>query len=544
MPDQDPAGFEPQPESTDEHSPPSRGVGAQAEKLRSEDAREQLDSLFWLHKLLSGPKDASIGSVLAAEPPVLPRLAELLDVGNDSRVRRGAAQTLEKLSGDDGALSAILQTEPMVLPRLIEMFVSSCSDSQAAAVRLVGNCVGGTEEQTQAALDAKAVPALAKMLSSASDMKLRKESCWALSNVAGGTAAQVGQLQSADAILPVVNCLTNEAESLAVKKEALWVISNLTEYPAQQGLAAAVAAGCIPPVVALLGSNEQASAALVSIVQHSTEWAAMVAAVPGIDARLEAMGTTSETCCQQKAIIENAVHGSKVRRFQLRLPSSATDDQCLAREIAQSAIGTALRNAETKQRMAEARRHKLGLPDTATDDECLAQETAREAERRARIERRMPLVATFSTDAAISAAQRKAKVAAVKAGAEPCDHRYTQHFGGKFSCADCWAPLEEVAPDRIAFEQQKLEEAEAEDRANENHSDFLFGCGVPVEFVIAFTNAHDCWDWDTRDVQAYIIKPETEKTRGRYVDLPDVRAHADVGEADVFVSRASAVDSF
>eukprot|EP01052_Picozoa_sp_SAG31_P010965 SAG31_NODE_611_length_13558_cov_224.959730_1_plen_131_part_10 len=63
---------------------------------------------------------------------------------------------------------------------------------------------------------------------------------------------------------------------------------------------------------------------------------------------------------------------------------------------------------------------------------------------------------TFSKEAAENARRRTAKVAAVKAGAEPCDHRYTQHFGGRFSCADCWAPLEEVAPDRIAFEQQKL----------------------------------------------------------------------------------------
>ena len=127
----------------------------------------------------------------------------------------------------------------------------------------------------------------------------------------------------------------------------------------------------------------------------------------------------------------------------------------------------------------------------------------------------------------------------MKDGKGEGDHKYTQHFGGKFSCADCWAPLEEVAPERIPFEQQKLEEAEAEDRANENHSDFLWKCGVPVEYVIAFTNHYNCWDWDTRDVQAYIIKPETEKTRGRFVDLPHVRAHADVGEADVFISRES-----
>eukprot|EP01050_Picozoa_sp_SAG11_P008989 SAG11_NODE_820_length_7014_cov_7.427187_3_plen_183_part_00 len=151
----------------------------------------------------------------------------------------------------------------------------------------------------------------------------------------------------------------------------------------------------------------------------------------------------------------------------------------------------------------------------------------------------------FSQDAAENARRRKPQIAAVKTGTEPCDHKYTQHFGGKFSCADCWASLEDVAPDRIPVEQQWLEQAEAEDaRIAIDHAMYSFCLGVTVAWLIAFTNHYDCWDWDTRDVQAFIIKPETEKTRGRYVDLHHVRAAADVGEADVFVSRESVFYSF
>lgn len=154
------------------------------------------------------------------------------------------------------------------------------------------------------------------------------------------------------------------------------------------------------------------------------------------------------------------------------------------------------------------------------------------------------LGATFSPDVALSAAQRRATVTAVKVGTEECDHKYIQHFGGKFSCADCWAALKDVAPDRIVNEHRWLKQAQAEDAAIAvEHAEFSFRLGVTVAWILAFTNVHGCWDWETRDVQAFIIKPETETTRGRYVDLPHVRAHAGVGEADVFVSRESVLCS-
>ena len=148
--------------------------------------------------------------------------------------------------------------------------------------------------------------------------------------------------------------------------------------------------------------------------------------------------------------------------------------------------------------------------------------------------------AAFSKEATKKARRRKHKRTEVKDGKGECDHNYTQHFGGKFSCAYCWKPLEEIAPDRIPIEQRWLYQAEAEDAAIQvDHAELSFCLGVTIPWLIAFTNHYDCWDWDTRDVQAFIIKPETEKTRGRFVDLPHVRAHANVGEADVFISRES-----
>ena len=152
------------------------------------------------------------------------------------------------------------------------------------------------------------------------------------------------------------------------------------------------------------------------------------------------------------------------------------------------------------------------------------------------------LLASFSAGSAAAAAQRRAAAKAVAAGSQPCDHPFVQHFGGKFSCADCWAEFETVAPNRIAGEMRKLVAAQAEDAAiSANLAEHSSGLAVRVDWLIAFTTVHDCWDWTTREVQAYIIKPATEATRCRYADLEHVRAAAGVGSTDVMVSRASAL---
>ena len=87
-----------------------------------------------------------------------------------------------------------------------------------------------------------------------------------------------------------------------------------------------------------------------------------------------------------------------------------------------------------------------------------------------------------------------------------------------------------------------MEAARAEDAAignDEDRADHSAGLGVTVTWLIAFTYAYNCWDWDTWEVQAHIIKPATEHCRRRYADLPHVRGvPGAVGLAEVFVSRA------
>ena len=138
--------------------------------------------------------------------------------------------------------------------------------------------------------------------------------------------------------------------------------------------------------------------------------------------------------------------------------------------------------------------------------------------------------------------KRRAMAAAVKAGTQQCLHEMVHEFDGKVGCSGCWKLITE--PTRLVSETAKMEAALAEDGTGDAHSEFLWSRAVTASWLVDFTNKYDCWKWKTWQVQAFIIKPETEKTRLRYVDLPHVRAAAGVGPADVMVSRESPHKSF
>ena len=82
-----------------------------------------------------------------------------------------------------------------------------------------------------------------------------------------------------------------------------------------------------------------------------------------------------------------------------------------------------------------------------------------------------------------------------------------------------------------------MDAALADDGTGDVHADFMWSRAVTVGWLVAFINRYHCWEWTTAEVQAFIVKPETEATRQRYADLPHVRATAGVGPADVFGSR-------
>jgi len=67
------------------------------------------------------------------------------------------------------------------------------------------------------------------------------------------------------------------------------------------------------------------------------------------------------------------------------------------------------------------------------------------------------------------------------------------------------------------------------------HAETLRSCGVSIEWLLAFTFAHDCWTWPTWRVVCDIIKPATKEGRRRYAQLPAVLPFT--GKATVFISH-------
>jgi importin subunit alpha-2 len=61
----------------------------------------------------------------------------------------------------------------------------------AAALRTVGNIVTGDDTQTQVVLNCGVLPTLNHLLTNATKDTIRKEACWAISNITAGNRDQI-----------------------------------------------------------------------------------------------------------------------------------------------------------------------------------------------------------------------------------------------------------------------------------------------------------------------------------------------------------------
>ena len=108
-----------------------------------------------------------------------------------------------------------------------------------------------------------------------------------------------------------------------------------------------------------------------------------------------------------------------------------------------------------------------------------------------------------------------------------------------WDCRDGKPEVEDAAI--IAREQQWKAAAEAEDRAalegggDDAGGERLRGFGVRLDWLVAFTREHDCWEWPSWRVQRDIIRPATRERRCRYAELPGMAPF--VGAATVFMSH-------
>ena len=107
--------------------------------------------------------------------------------------------------------------------------------------------------------------------------RVRKDACWALSNIAAGTPEQARTILEAQAVPSLVDCLTNG--EFRVRKEACFCLRNLVDTCSDSEVEYIVSQGVIPALVDVLSLQdvailEQALSALHRVLK------AAAAAVP------------------------------------------------------------------------------------------------------------------------------------------------------------------------------------------------------------------------------------------------------------------------
>eukprot|EP00940_MAST-03C_sp_MAST-3C-sp2_P001488 g1488.t1 len=123
-----------------------------------------------------------------------------------------------------------------------------------------------------------------------------------------------------------------------------------------------------------------------------------------------------------------------------------------------------------------------------------------------------------------------------------CEHYVVDHRGGStYICAACKKKVEDTL--RIVEEETLRKKIEEEDLARRRaraptDPPLSLGLGVTIEFLQAWTDAHDCWNWPTWKVVRDIVRPFTlARNRCRYAEIPELREAGIVGRASTFVSH-------
>jgi len=154
--------------------------------------------------------------------------------------------------GPNEKIQAVLECG--VVERLVELLAYPSPSVQTPALRAVGNIVTGNDVQTQAVINAGALPQFLNLLPSHNKKSLRKETCWAISNINGGTPVQIASVLQAGLVPAIIDVL-NTAD-FDIKKEAAWAISNATCGGGNEAIQFLVEQGCAKPFCDLLGVQD------------------------------------------------------------------------------------------------------------------------------------------------------------------------------------------------------------------------------------------------------------------------------------------------
>jgi len=210
-----------------------------------------LRNATWTLSNLCRGKPSPAAAHIAAMLPALAHLAN----NEDQAVLVDAAWGLSYLTdGEERAIEAVVAT-PGVVRRCVELMAHGQPLTVVTpALRIVGNLISGSDRQTQAAVDAGALRAVVPLLSHAK-RNIRREACWAISNVAAGTRAQIDHMMTVPGLVQGVVSSLRTGEWV-VRKEACWVVFNVATTGTPEHVRQLVASEVIEPLASMLEAEE------------------------------------------------------------------------------------------------------------------------------------------------------------------------------------------------------------------------------------------------------------------------------------------------
>jgi importin subunit alpha-6/7 len=153
---------------------------------------------------------------------------------------------------------------------IIKMHKESCEINRGLlipCVRLLGNIVSGTHEQTSVVVDSGVMKFVEHLLEHPSKA-LRRETCWMLSNVAAGTEDHIWSIFNASKHCDLIRAIiekASSAEPINVRKEAIWTISNILTTGCRNQYKLMVQYDAIDPLCDILSCNEDAKLLLIAM---------------------------------------------------------------------------------------------------------------------------------------------------------------------------------------------------------------------------------------------------------------------------------------
>ncbi|KAK4319247.1 hypothetical protein Pmani_009786 [Petrolisthes manimaculis] len=140
-------------------------------------------------------------------------------------------------------------TNAGVVRDMVERLYSEKERVVIAALRATGSVAAGTDEQTEALVQAGALPIYRELLSH-HNPGIARESAWILSNITAGTTRQI-QLAIDVQVVPALIAAI-EKDDGELRKEATWALSNLASRSNEEQVGMLIKSGLLPCLSRLL----------------------------------------------------------------------------------------------------------------------------------------------------------------------------------------------------------------------------------------------------------------------------------------------------